>query len=132
MSLHGTCLLSTRQTTEWGRRLTGQKFNKSCKKCQTLEFHDHIWYHYEKCIQISTNMPSIVLVILEITWEMLECWENKKDLFYLNWWLPRAKCNTYLTAGHWRYRGILSKYMNISTSLYFMPMTSLITKYMLP
>ena len=24
-----------------------------------VEFHDHIWNHHEKCIQISTNMPSI-------------------------------------------------------------------------
>ena len=42
------------------------------KKCQNCGFHDHIWNHHKKCIQISTNMPSIGLVIPEITCEMLE------------------------------------------------------------
>ena len=37
-----------------------------------MEFHDHIWNHNEKCNQISTNIPSIGLVIPEITCEMLE------------------------------------------------------------
>ena len=36
-----------------------------------VEFHDHIRNHDEKCIQLSTNMPSIGLVIPEITSEML-------------------------------------------------------------
>ena len=26
-----------------------------------VEFHDYIWNHNEKCIQISTNMPGICL-----------------------------------------------------------------------
>ena len=51
---------------------TGQKFNKFGKKVKILEFHDRIWNHNEKCIQLSTNMPSIGLVIPEITYEMLE------------------------------------------------------------
>ena len=42
------------------------------KNVKILEFHDHIWNHHEKCIQQSTNMPSIGLVIPEITLEMLE------------------------------------------------------------
>ena len=28
-----------------------------------VEFHDHIWNHRGKCMQISTNMPGIGLVI---------------------------------------------------------------------
>ena len=28
-------------------------------KFQKLEFGEYIWIHQEKCIQISTNMPSI-------------------------------------------------------------------------
>ena len=42
-----------------------------------VEFHYHIRNHHEKYIQISANMPSIGLVIPEITCEMLEFWENK-------------------------------------------------------
>ena len=42
------------------------------KNVKIVEFHDHIWNHHEICIQISTNMPSIGLVIPEIPCEMLE------------------------------------------------------------
>ena len=42
------------------------------KNCKIVEFQYHIRNHHEKCIQISTNMPSIGLVIPEITCEMLE------------------------------------------------------------
>ena len=31
-----------------------------------LELHNHIWNHHDKCIQISTNMPSIGSLICEI------------------------------------------------------------------
>ena len=31
-----------------------------------VEFHDHIWNHNVKCIQISTNMPGIGSLIREI------------------------------------------------------------------
>ena len=31
-----------------------------------MEFHDHIWSQYEKCIQISTNMTGIGSLIHEI------------------------------------------------------------------
>ena len=34
-----------------------------------LEFGDYIWNDLEKCIQISTNTPSIGLVICEIGFE---------------------------------------------------------------
>ena len=30
-----------------------------------VKFHYHIWKYHEKCIQISTNMPSIGLIIRE-------------------------------------------------------------------
>ena len=49
------------------------------KNVKIVEFHYHIWNHHEKCIQISTNMPSIGLVIAEITCEMLEFGENKHN-----------------------------------------------------
>ena len=53
-----------------GRReqTTGAQFYQILKKnVNILEFHDHIiWYHHEKCIQKSTNMPSIGLLIREI------------------------------------------------------------------
>ena len=42
------------------------------KNVKIAEFDYHIRNHNEKCIQISTNMPSIGLVIPEITCEMLE------------------------------------------------------------
>ena len=43
-----------------------------------LLFHYHFGI-YEKHIEISTNMPSIGLVIHEITCAMLEIWENKHN-----------------------------------------------------
>ena len=36
------------------------------KSVKILEFSDDIWTQYEKCIQISTNMPGIGLLIREI------------------------------------------------------------------
>ena len=36
------------------------------KNVEIVEFHDHIWNHNEKCIQISTNMPAIGSLIREI------------------------------------------------------------------
>ena len=35
-----------------------------------MEFHDYIWNQHEKCIHISTNMPSIGLVISDIGMEI--------------------------------------------------------------
>ena len=37
-----------------------------------VKFHDHIWNHNEKFIQISTNMPGIGSFIREIAVEILE------------------------------------------------------------
>ena len=42
------------------------------KNVNIVELRYHIQNHHEKCIQTSTNMPSIGLVIPEITCEMLE------------------------------------------------------------
>ena len=47
-----------------------QHFTKIVKNVNILEFHYHIWNHHEKCIQTSTNMPGIGLIILEIDVEM--------------------------------------------------------------
>ena len=35
-----------------------------------MEFHDHIWSHHEKYIEISTNMPDIGSVIHELAVEI--------------------------------------------------------------
>ena len=51
------------------RYKNGQIWQKNVK---IVEFHDHIWNHHKKCLQISTNMPSFGLIIPEITCEMLE------------------------------------------------------------
>ena len=40
------------------------------KNVKIVEFHDHIWNHHEKCIQISTNMPGIGSLICEIILEI--------------------------------------------------------------
>ena len=36
---------------------------------QIIEFQNYIWNHHGKCIQISTNMPGIGLVVREIAFE---------------------------------------------------------------
>ena len=46
---------------------TGQTFHKIFKNVKIVEFHHCIENHLEKCIDISTNIPSIGLVIPEIT-----------------------------------------------------------------
>ena len=35
-----------------------------------FNFRHHIWIHHEKCIKISTNMPTIGSVIPEIAFEI--------------------------------------------------------------
>ena len=49
------------------------------KNVKIVECHDHIWNHYEKCIQISTNMPGVGSVICEIGFEIEEICENKMN-----------------------------------------------------
>ena len=46
--------------------------HKLSKNVKIVEFHYHIWNHHEKCIKISTNMPSIGSVIRELTFEITE------------------------------------------------------------
>ena len=50
-------------------RQPGTTFHKHLKKINILDFGDYIWNYVEKLIPISTNMPSIGLVIGEIGWE---------------------------------------------------------------
>ena len=63
---------------------TGQKFNKFVFFFEIVEFHDHIWNHNEKCIQIITNMPGIGSLIHEIAVKISEMWESKQTLAQLN------------------------------------------------
>ena len=51
---------------------------KFVKNVEIVEFHDHIWNHNEKCIEISTNMPGIGSLIRELTVEISEMWESKQ------------------------------------------------------
>ena len=57
------------------RQACADKTSKISAKClsnfnKIVDFHDHIWNHREECIQMSTNMPSIGLVIHEIEFEI--------------------------------------------------------------
>ena len=61
-----------RQVKEW---------TKFVKNVEIVEFHDHMWHHNEKCIQISTNMPGIGSYIREIAVEISEMWESKQTFF---------------------------------------------------
>ena len=51
---------------------TGTQCHKMLKNDNILEFGDCIWIDREKCIQISTNMPSIGVVIPEIAFAISE------------------------------------------------------------
>ena len=52
------------------RQASADDILKKCtnlvKNVKILEFHDLIWNHHEKCIQISTNMPGIGSLIREL------------------------------------------------------------------
>ena len=45
-----------------------QNCTKFVKNVNIFKFCDHIWNHHGKCIQISTNMYSIGLVIFILFW----------------------------------------------------------------
>ena len=45
-------------------------FNLMSKIVKIVQFHEYIWNLHEKCIQMSTNMPSIGLVIRERCFEI--------------------------------------------------------------
>ena len=55
-----------RDSTQWARAADNRsKFSKLFQKFQNSFFY-HIWIQHEKCIQMSTNKPSIGALILEI------------------------------------------------------------------
>ena len=43
----------------WLKQVFIRYFTKIVKNLFYFKFHDHIWNHIEKCIEISINMPSI-------------------------------------------------------------------------
>ena len=49
------------------------------KNVKIVEIHDHIWNHYEKYIEISTNMPGVGSVIRELAVLISEIWESKHN-----------------------------------------------------
>ena len=55
--------LTTQQAGECRRHV--QNFKQLQQTIRIVEFHDNFWNHHEKCIQISTNVPRIGLVICE-------------------------------------------------------------------
>ena len=57
-------------------RRQANNFTKYSTNYKILEFHDHIWNHHAKCIQTSTNMPSIDSLIREIEVKISE--KNEK------------------------------------------------------
>ena len=61
-----------------GQKFKVKSFLKKLKNVEIVEFHDHIWNHNEKCIQISTNMPGFGSLIREIAVEISEMWENEQ------------------------------------------------------
>ena len=61
--MNGVLMLSTRAGVS-GRQV--RNFTKLLKNVNILEYHEHIWYHHVKCIQMRPNMPDIVSLIREI------------------------------------------------------------------
>ena len=56
-----------------------KKCHQIVKNVNILESRDRIWIHHEKCIQVSTNMPSIGSLIRETHVKITEIWESKTD-----------------------------------------------------
>ena len=52
------------------------------KNLEIIEFHYYIWNHHRKCSQISTNMPGIGLVIIEIVLWHFENSERTKNILH--------------------------------------------------
>ena len=67
-------MLSTRQESADD---TVKNWTKFVKNVNIVEFHEHIWIHNEKRIQISTNMLGIGSQIREIAVKISEMWESK-------------------------------------------------------
>ena len=55
-----------------------KNFTKIVKTFNILKYCYHIWVHREKCIQISTNMPSVCSVNPEIGFEILKLFPKQK------------------------------------------------------
>ena len=70
------CTFNTRRVWADDRSKTSHLFPP--KNINSLEFHDHIWNHHEKCIQISPNRLSIGSLIRKINVKMSESWKTKQ------------------------------------------------------
>ena len=66
----------------------GQQIVKNVK---IVESRDKIWNHHEKCIEISTNMPGIGSLILEIHVKITEIRGSKTGCRSVNQCPPRSK-----------------------------------------
>ena len=61
-----TCnVLLTLSTWMWGAD-DKKTFSNFFNNFQNGNFHYHIWIHHKKCIQMSTNKPSIGAVVLDL------------------------------------------------------------------
>ena len=67
----------------------GQTFPFLFKNLWSSIFHSHIWLHHEKCIQMSTNKPSIGSVVLEKTLQNLR--KNCQILIFLHYFSTDSK-----------------------------------------
>ena len=64
-----------------GCRRHGQKLHNFVKNVKIIKHNNHIENQHAKCIQLSTNMPSIGLVVFKIGLEIYEeCFLKKLDL----------------------------------------------------
>ena len=54
-----------------------KKIHESVTNVNILQFGYFVWNHYEKCIQISTNMPGIGLEICEISRTFRFCMDGE-------------------------------------------------------
>ena len=62
------------------------------KKFNILKFGDDIQIHHEKCIEISTNMPSIGLEVPEIAFKISDFLRKFRHFCMATTWL-HAKCS---------------------------------------
>ena len=82
---NGRSMLSVKHFTITLTKLERVQSRRQVKKCHKMfkknvkifKFHGYIWNQHGKCIQISTNMPSIGLVIHKITFKILRILDDK-------------------------------------------------------
>ena len=65
------------------------------KNSKIQKFGDDIQIHHEKCIEISTNMPSIGSEIPEIAFEISEFLRKSKSVCMAN---PMAMCKVFTSS----------------------------------